>query len=83
MKIRIGIITVPADSAQKVCDMLVDSGIYAIWNFAPVHLKVPDNILVQQENMAASLAVLSAHLAEAIKNNGIGKGDKENDENSE
>jgi len=32
--------------------------------FAPVHLKVPDNILVQQENMAASLAVLSAHLAE-------------------
>ncbi|ABN51660.1 MAG TPA: redox-sensing transcriptional repressor Rex [Hungateiclostridium thermocellum] len=83
MKIRIGIITVPADSAQKVCDMLVDSGIYAIWNFAPVHLKVPDNILVQQENMAASLAVLSAHLAEAIKNNGIGKGDEENDENSE
>jgi len=48
MKIRIGIITVPADSAQKVCDMLVDSGIYAIWNFAPVHLKVPDNILVQR-----------------------------------
>jgi len=33
--------------------------------------------------MAASLAVLSAHLAEAIKNNGIGKGDEENDENSE
>lgn len=71
MKIRIGIITVPVHSAQKACDILVNSGIYAIWNFAPVHLKVPDNILVQQENMAASLAVLSAHLAEAIKKNGI------------
>jgi redox-sensing transcriptional repressor len=54
-----------------VCDMLVKSGIYAIWNFAPTHLKVPDNILVQQENMAASLAVLSAHLAEAIKKKGL------------
>lgn len=71
LKIRIGIITVPAHAAQKVCDMLVESGIYAIWNFAPTHLKVPDNILVQQENMAASLAVLSAHLAEAIKKNGF------------
>ncbi|ODM25719.1 redox-sensing transcriptional repressor Rex [Clostridium sp. Bc-iso-3] len=71
MKIRIGIITVPGHSAQKVCDILVDSGIFAIWNFAPVHLKVPDNILVQQENMAASLAVLSAHLAESIKKNEI------------
>ncbi|HOQ36565.1 MAG TPA: redox-sensing transcriptional repressor Rex [Acetivibrio sp.] len=71
MKIRIGIITVPAHAAQMVCDMLVKSGIYAIWNFAPTHLKVPDNILVQQENMAASLAVLSVHLAEAIKKKGL------------
>jgi len=39
MKIRIGIITVPADSAQKVCDMLVDSGIYAIWNLHLFTLK--------------------------------------------
>jgi len=30
----------PCRFSQKVCDMLVDSGIYAIWNFAPVHLKV-------------------------------------------
>ncbi|WP_010250203.1 redox-sensing transcriptional repressor Rex [Acetivibrio cellulolyticus] len=71
MKIRIAIITVPGPAAQKVCDILVDSGIYAIWNFAPVHLKVPNKILVQQENMAASLAVLSAHLAEAIEKNEI------------
>ncbi|OPZ88228.1 MAG: Redox-sensing transcriptional repressor Rex [Firmicutes bacterium ADurb.Bin419] len=69
MKIRIAIITVPASAAQKVCDILVDSGILAIWNFAPVHLKVPDRILVQQENMAASLAVLSAHLADTFNKN--------------
>jgi redox-sensing transcriptional repressor len=64
MKIHIGIITVPAEHAQSVCDFLVDSGILAIWNFAPVHLTVPEHILVQNENMASSLAVLSKHLSQ-------------------
>ena len=64
MKIHIGIITVPAKHAQDVCDMLVDSGILAIWNFAPAHLVVPDHILVQNENMASSLAILSKHLSQ-------------------
>lgn len=63
-KIHIGIITVPAKEAQEICDLLVKSGIKAIWNFAPVHLQVPEGILVQNENMAASLAVLSNHLSE-------------------
>ncbi len=65
--IRIGIITVPAEAAQAVCDMLVDIGIKAIWNFAPVHLAVPDGVLVQNENMASSLALLSRHLKERMK----------------
>ena len=34
------------------------------WNFAPTHLDVPEHILVKNENMAASLAVLSRHLME-------------------
>lgn len=66
-KVLMGIITVPADYAQQVCDRLIDSGIKAIWNFAPKHLEVPDNILVQYENMATSLAVLSMHLQAQIK----------------
>ncbi|MEA4964924.1 MAG: redox-sensing transcriptional repressor Rex [Oscillospiraceae bacterium] len=65
-KILMGIITVPADRAQSVCDLLIDSGILAIWNFAPAHLDVPKNILVQNENMATSLAVLSKHLSVQI-----------------
>jgi len=63
LNIQIGIITVPAAYAQLVCDQLVDSGIRAIWNFAPVLLNVPQKILVQNENMAVSLAILSKHLA--------------------
>lgn len=66
-KTLIGIITVPAAHAQEVCDLLIGYGLKAIWNFAPVHLDVPDGILVQNENMAASLAVLSKHLSAQMK----------------
>ena len=66
-QILMGIITVPAEYAQQVCDRLIACGIKAIWNFASVHLDVPANILVQNENMATSLAVLSMHLQAQIK----------------
>jgi redox-sensing transcriptional repressor len=66
-KVLMGIITVPAESAQQVADQLVACGIKAIWNFAPTHLDVPGNILIQSENMATSLAVLSVHLQAQIK----------------
>ncbi|MDR3355334.1 MAG: redox-sensing transcriptional repressor Rex [Synergistaceae bacterium] len=59
----IGIIAVPADAACEVCDKLVSAGMPAIWNFAPTRLTVPENVLVQNENMAASLAILSKHLS--------------------
>ena len=62
--ISIGIITVPQIAAQRVCDALVEAGIKAIWNFAQIHLNVPNGILVQNENMAASLALLFQHLKE-------------------
>ncbi len=67
LNIHIGIITVPKDQAQTVCDQMVAGGILAIWNFAPIHLSAPDNILVRNENMTASLAILSKHLQEKIK----------------
>ena len=66
-KVLMGIITVPVQSAQAVCDRLIGCGIKAIWNFAPVHLDVPEHILVQSENMANSLAVLSMHLRAQMK----------------
>ena len=66
-KVCMGIITVPAAHAQQVCDQMIRSGIRAIWNFAPTHLEVPENILVQNENMATSLAVLSMHLQAQMK----------------
>ena len=66
-KVLMAIITVPAQYAQEVCDQLIQCGIQAVWNFAPTHLDVPEGILVQNENMATSLAVLSMHLQARIK----------------
>ena len=66
-KVLMGIITVPAEHAQEVANQLIAGGIKAIWNFAPTHLEVPAHILVQYENMATSLAVLSMHLQAQIK----------------
>ena len=57
--VKLGIITVGQGSAQDVCDKLVQSGIKAIWNFAPVTLKVPNGVLLKQENLALSLAYLN------------------------
>lgn len=69
MRIHIGIVTVPAESAQAVCDKLVACGIRAILNFSPTHITVPQGILLQNENIASSLAVLSAHLKKTMTNN--------------
>ena len=57
--IRIAILTVPAQAAQKVAQQLVEAGITAIWNFAPVKLEVPSRVVVSNEDLAARLATLS------------------------
>ena len=64
MKVQIGIITVPAAHAQEACDRLLEGGIQAIWNFAPVHLKVPEGVIVRNEIIAVSLGELSRQLME-------------------
>ena len=61
--VKLGIITVGQGSAQQVCNMMEQSGIKAIWNFAPCNLEVSDGILVKNENLALSLAHLSNQLS--------------------
>ncbi len=69
MHIHIGVITVPAENAQYVADLMVQGGITAIWNFAPVELQVPENTIVENTPFSQSLAVLSHKLKENIKRN--------------
>ena len=56
--IQLGIITVGAGSAQAVCDKMVECGITGILNFAPCSPHVPDGVVIQNENLALSLAHL-------------------------
>ena len=66
-KILMGIITVPTEFAQEACDLMIQAGIKAIWTFSPTHLDVPDHVMVHNENMANSLAILSMHLQAQMK----------------
>jgi redox-sensing transcriptional repressor len=59
---QIGIVTVPADKAQGAVDLLVANQIQAIWNFAPIRVKVPEDVIVQSEDLYRSLATLSYKL---------------------
>ena len=60
--IRIGIITVPKVAAQEVLNKMVEVGIRAVWNFAPAPLRVPKDIVLKTEDLAASLAMLAGKL---------------------
>lgn len=62
MKVSIGLIATPAAYAQEVADAMISSGIIGIWNFAPICLKTPDHIIVQNENLGVGLAVLTKKL---------------------
>jgi redox-sensing transcriptional repressor len=63
--IEIVILAVPAIVAQYIVDEVVAAGIKAILNFAPINLKVPENVYLRTENMAMELEYLSF----AISNN--------------
>lgn len=57
-EVHLGVITVPEGAAQSVCDKMIRSGITEIWNFSPCKLQVSDTVIVQQENLALSVAHL-------------------------
>lgn len=67
MSVHLGIITTPAEVAQVVADEMVKGGLQAIWNFAPVKLKVPEHIIVHNEDLYSSLASLSWKLARRFR----------------
>lgn len=60
--IRIGIISVPADAAQRVADLLVEAGIVAILNFAPVNLRVKEGVRVHHADVTLELHSLAYYL---------------------
>ena len=62
MHVQIGILTVTASVAQSVANAMLEGGIRGIWNFTPATLDVPRCVILQREDLASSLAVLSHRL---------------------
>lgn len=67
LHILIGILTVSEGSAQYCADLMIESGIKAIWNFTPAKLQAPKDVIIERVDLAASLAVLSNKLQSLIK----------------
>ncbi len=64
MNVKIGVITVPAHAAQNAADLLIEGGIKAIWNFAPMNIRVPKDVVIENAQFTESLAALSRKLFE-------------------
>ena len=66
--IEIAVLTIPKEKATEVADMLVDTDIKGIWNFAHTDLKLPKHIIVENVHLSDSLMSLSYK----IGHNGVG-----------
>jgi len=64
MHIQVGILTVPAEAAQATAELMVASGIRAIWNFAPVTLELPGDVIVENLELFTSLSLLLRRFSE-------------------
>ena len=62
-KISIGILAIPAESAQEVAEKLISAGVECLLNFAPVSLNVPENVKVKDVDLSRELETLSYFLA--------------------
>jgi len=62
-QIKIAVLAVPVASAQRVADRIIQSGIKAILNFAPITLQVPKDVFVRNENMVIEIEALSYALS--------------------
>ena len=56
--VDIGILTVPANQAQKIANIMIECGIRAIWNFTPIPLSAPDNIIIENTSIDSGLAMI-------------------------
>jgi redox-sensing transcriptional repressor len=62
--IRIGIIAVPAPEAQDVANRMIDGGVHALLNYAPVVLRVPDHVTVREVDPISALQSMTYYLPE-------------------
>jgi len=67
---EIGVITTPGESAQRVCDQMVEAGLRAILSFAPVQISAPEGVLLRSVDLRVHLEELSFYLTHGIPRHG-------------
>lgn len=65
-QIQIGMIAVPAEIAQTVCDQLVKGGVRAIVNFAPARLEAPPQVRLRNVDLAIELEMMAFYLCKEV-----------------
>ncbi len=63
-QIRIGIIAVPALTAQRVANLLTEGGVRAILNYAPITLNVPSPVYIEQLDPVIALQSMTYYLGD-------------------
>ena len=58
MNVGTGIVTVPVEHAQSVADRLVEGGVKALWNFTPIRISTPEDVVISNTSIYAHLAVM-------------------------
>ena len=62
--IEIAILTLPKNKARDMAEILIENGIKAIWNFAHIDLDTPDDVIVENVHLSASIMTLSYNLSQ-------------------
>ena len=65
--LTIGVVAVPAETAQAVVDQLVAAGVKSILNFAPTRLKVGKDVRLKNVDLTIELENLSFYLAQGLR----------------
>ena len=65
--VTIAILSVPVEHAQEATNVIVSSGLKAIWNFTPFRIKVPDDIVIQNTSIYAHLALIYNRMSAKMK----------------
>lgn len=70
MKINVAVIALPANNVNIIVEKIVEAGITAIWNFAPVHINTNEDVIIENVNLTQSLAVLTHKINERKNKDG-------------
>jgi len=72
--VTLAVLATPVEVAQPLADLLVASGVTAIWNFTPTRLSVPSHVLARNERFSVGLGEIAYHLSHAQDGDGTGPG---------